>query len=405
MSRKLTLIVLLLALSLAAIAAAQDILPNPETETDPNAVISWPPPVYVLRGEVELYGTANLPGLTSTFLEFRPLLLPGEVDGNGEPIDPDEERPWFPITLPSSLPVIDDVLGSWNTLTTADGLYEIRLTVNGQAGESATFVLRPIRVENNPPRFVMLEAEPTFAPPAPDLATATPRPGRPTLMPSPTPVSSSPMVTANLNANVRAGDDTQYAIVGALRTNQSADVIGISSTGSGWFYIRLPDGAEGWIAPSVVSESGDFSRVPRIAPPPPPATPTPIPPTAPPASGDLAASPPSVTPATPTCNVPFSVLVNITNTGTAPTTSPVQVLIRDVHVASGTITNQIVRDVPILQPGQNWVVGSTEFVVSTFFEEGHRIDVVIDYLNQAAETNEGNNNVSSVVYTLARGGC
>ena len=89
---------------------------------DPNANISFPPPVYVVRDTVEVRGTANPVGLGHLFLEVRALSLSAaEMDG--------EESPWFTATLPRIAAVVDDVLGSWNTSQMPDGLYELRLMI------------------------------------------------------------------------------------------------------------------------------------------------------------------------------------------------------------------------------------------------------------------------------------
>jgi len=74
-------------------------------------------------------------------------------------------------------------------------------------------------------------------------------------------------------ANVRSGDGVLFSVVGGLRPGQSARILGISTSGSGWFYIELPTGSRGWIAPGPVNVEGNLTGVPRIAPPPSP-TPT-----------------------------------------------------------------------------------------------------------------------------------
>jgi hypothetical protein len=95
----------------------------------------------------------------------------------------------------------------------------------------------------------------------------------PTLIPTPTAFSTTPEATARINGNVRAGDNTGYAVVGSLVENQRVPLIGRSSSGSGWWYVQLPNGTRGFVAPSVVIISGDTSNLPRINP---PATPTPV---------------------------------------------------------------------------------------------------------------------------------
>ncbi len=244
-------------------------------EPDPNARITWPPPVYVLRGAFEVRGSAFLEDMFGHFLEFRPL---------SDDLTPVEEAGWQPVSLPNARPVVEDVLGVWDTTVLEDGLYELRLTVLLRSGEGVISRVGPLRIENVPPPFAPVEM------PSPE-ATAIAPPEAPTQVPV-QPVGEPPRATARLNANVRAGDSTAYPIIGALMTNQAAPVVGISSTGSGWWVIALPDGRQGWVSPTVVIVTGDTTGLPAVTPPrspAPPAAPTTAPgqptPTSPPASG------------------------------------------------------------------------------------------------------------------------
>ena len=234
-------------------------------QADPNVNIIYPPPIYALSGNVNIVGTANAPGMTSYFLEFRQLIdarTPANVS-----------VPWQPATLPSPVPVSGGLLGTWNTALTRDGLYELRLTVFLSGGQVTYARVAPLRIINNPPPFV---ATPTPAgPPAVIIVTATPSIIQPP-QPQPTTVPENPMVTAALDANVRAGDSTLYAPVGALLQGQSAPILGISSTGSGWWLIQLSNGRRGWIAPSTVQATGNLANIPVMNPPQPTATPTPV---------------------------------------------------------------------------------------------------------------------------------
>jgi len=63
--KRLTLLILALILLLAMPIAAQDVEPTTDTEINPNATISWPPPVYVLRGQFTIRGSANLANMTN----------------------------------------------------------------------------------------------------------------------------------------------------------------------------------------------------------------------------------------------------------------------------------------------------------------------------------------------------
>jgi hypothetical protein len=409
MYRKIIMFFFVMVLASTSVVVAQSITPAPDAEDiNPNALITWPPPVYALRGSMPIYGTANLPNLSNYFIEFRPL-YDEALDGTLSLAD--DDSPWFPITLPSGVPVVDDVLGTWNTLTTADGLYEIRLTVNVSGQPSQHFVVSPIRVENNVPDFVadLISGGSDDEDGGSSLIVVTATPstaqGRPTLpAASTTTAETAPRVTANLDVNVRSGDSTLHPVVGSLRNGTTASVIGISSSGTGWYLIRLSSGLEGWVSNSVVTASGDFRSVPRIAPPPPPFTNTPIPTATPIVSANLTGSAPALSPYPPTCNVGFQVLVNITNNGSGATSAPATILFQDVHVASGTVTASFIREVPVLAPGANFVVGNDSVVVSTYFNEEHQLRVIIDPNGVLPETNKGDN-VLTTNYTLQQGGC
>ena len=145
--------------------SANVIEPQDQDMMNPAAQISFPPPVYVVRDSVDIRGTVTVVTMRNFFVEFRPLVLDMDMSDDEEALD----NQWFPATLPRIEPVEDDVLGTWNTVTLRDGLYEIRLTIN-TGGEMPEYVrVSPIRVENNPPEFVaeqqMMaeeeEAEPT----------------------------------------------------------------------------------------------------------------------------------------------------------------------------------------------------------------------------------------------------
>jgi len=265
MLKRLGLLLVLIAI-VATTAAFQGISPVPGTE-NPLATISYPPPVYTLRGEFEIRGSAALEGMTSYFLEVTPLIIP---------IDPTVtfEEIWLPISMGSNASVFDGVLGVWDTTIYDDGLYSLRLTVATAAGNVVT-VVSPLRVENVLPPFVTPETVivQTAVPPV----VVTQDPGQ--ISP---PAAGAPIGTAVVNGNVRTGDTTSYSVVTSLQPGQTVDVIGISSTGSGWWRIRLADGREGFVAPSVINVTGDTSGLPRIAPPAPPVVqPTAVPTSAP----------------------------------------------------------------------------------------------------------------------------
>ncbi|MEP7290343.1 MAG: SH3 domain-containing protein [Chloroflexota bacterium] len=391
MKRSLVLLVILmLALpSLAAFAQA-----TPTAEPNPNAEITWPPPVYVIRGEFSIRGTANLPNMTNYFIEFRPL--------NDDLTPQGGQNIWFPAILPSQGAVQDDVLGTWDTTLVSDGLYELRLTVNVSQGTAVTSIVSPLRIENEPPPFA---ATPTPIPTATQAATFAPPPtAEPTL-------DTTPRVTisASPQGNIRAGDSTFYNIVTSVPTGTTARILGISNRGSGWYQIQLDDGRSGWVAPSIVTTSGDLSGLPRIQPPPPPpptATPFPtaVPATAIPVSqANLVAGIVVLDPASPSCAQTFTVGFDVANLGSQATTISGTVSLIDTRISDGSQQGNTLGGFPVIQPGDTFRV-NMPLTISTFYNEGHRITLVIDPGNQIPETVEGDN-TRTIEYTPQKGSC
>lgn len=394
----LTLVALLTGFTVTA--PARVFAQTPAQTSNPNVLISFPPPVYLLRGEVEIRGTVNLPNLANYFLEFRPL--------DPETMQPfSEETPWLPASLPDTGTILDDVLAKWDTLMVEDGLYELRLTANVSRQGPVHHLVSPLRVENILPPFltpdVVLQPTPTTAI---IIGQPTPTSGgivivRPTLASTPTSISNDPVVTANLDSNVRSGDSTAYPVVGSLPSGFTAPVLGIANTGSGWYYIELSNGRRGFISPTVVEVNGNLANIQRIAPPPPPATPTP---TQLPATGDVIANGVGLAPSEPRCNEAFEVQVNITNAGSAQFGSGGTVQVRAQHVASGNITATGFGTFPALTPGANHVV-VIPLIVNQFGGEDYRILVTADVNNNIIETNEGNNSFTSTQFRLRRAAC
>jgi hypothetical protein len=354
-------------------------------EGNPNATITWPPPVYVVRGKFQIRGTANLPNMTNYFIECHP--LNGDLSLQGDV--------WFPAILPSQAAVQDGVLGVWDTTLIADGIYQVRLTVNVSQGNPVLFIVSPLRVQNTPSPF---EATPMPSPtPLPPLPS-------PTLVPA---QDTTPRATIDVaggqSANVREGDSTFYKVVAYVPTGATARILGISNRGTGWYQIQLDNGLVGWIAPSVVSTSGDLTNLPRVQPPPPP-LPTAIPATPVPVSqANLVAGIVEFNPGQPTCAQTFTVGFDVANLGTQPTTLSGTISLVDVRSADGTQQGSTIGGFPVLQPGQTFRV-NMPLTISTWYNEQHNIRLVIDPANQIPESNEGDN-VRVVSYTLQKGSC
>lgn len=352
---------------------------------DPNANITWPPPVYVLSGTFELRGTANLPNQASYFIEFRQL---------NNDLTVRETAPWTPATLPSPAKVVDNVLGAWNTAVAPDGLYEIRMTINVTSGSPVYVVVSPVRVQNTPPPFAITPTQVVLPTPTPFTQVL------PTLVPTPTAIDLTPRAEIVTGANVRQGDSTIYPVIAGLVAGEIVPVVGLSNTGSGWYYIELPNGRRGWVAPSVVRISGDVRNLPRVAPPPPPpptATPTPA------AQANLVISSLTISPDPPRCQQTFTITARILNNGTGPTSTSGSVLVQDVYTGNGTIAASTNGGFPVLNPGQTFDV-VMRLTVSVYYEETHRLTVVADSLAQIVETNE-TDNAYIRDYTLRRADC
>ena len=348
---------------------------------EPKAEISWPPPVYVLRGEVSLRGTVNLAGVTGYFIEFRAL---------DEDFTAPDTRDWLPATLATNTLVVNDVLGTWDTSRVNNGLYELRLTVIMIGAETQHRTLGPLRIENAiaaAPEMPEMEVEAEME----------------TGMEDTTPVpDEAPMATARVNANVRAGDSTSFRAIDALLTDESAPILGVSSRGTAWYQIALPNGRRGWISEIVVIVSGNADNLPRIVPPPVPIQPTVTPVPAPAIQPDLVVEEIHFD-EEPECDESFEVRAKIANLGQAASTASGSINVQDWHIASGTPNSSTVGGFPPLAPGERfWAF--MPLTVKTYYREGHRVGVTVDSTNTVAESNEGNNSANRD-YVLKKGDC
>ncbi len=336
----LGLLLMLFALLSPTPSAAQGLLtPTPINMTNPSVVITSPILVSVLHGQVEVQGTANMPGMLNYFLEIRQL--------NDDASIPGDDVPWIPVTLPATTPVQNSLLAGWDTTTVPDGLFELRLTATANNALSVSYVVTPLRVDNA------------------DFPTPTPIAPAPTATPQP---DTTPRVTAIENANVRTGDSTFYPAIAFLIEGDSARILGISSTGSGWYYIQLRSGIIGWISPFIVATSGNFSQVTLVTPPPLPVTMTPTPT---PVRANLILNGIALNPATITCGQTFNVMLNVTNIGTGPSDAST-VFVKDISVRTGIVTTSGAAALPPLNPGVNYVVG-VPLTTTAFYNDAHQI--------------------------------
>lgn len=367
---------------------------NIYSQTD-GVEIRSPQPVSLLRGTVDIVGTANVPAQNGFFVQFRALNTDLTPVGG-------ERALWSPATLPSPTVVIDDLLGTWNTTLVPDGIYELELVVNRTNGEPIRTRLSPLRVANTTPqyrggRFLDDAPAQTATPTANALPTQS---LAPTLAATAAPRTVT--ATATIQANVRTGDSTLYPPVGFLDVGQSAQVIGVSSR-STWILVRLPNGDEGFMSPSTVRIDGDLSTLPQVTPPPPPVTPTPVPTATPVAQANLRIIGVRLSSNPPICNQTFTIFATVQNVGTGSTNASATINVGDRHLASGQIVQGTVGAVPSLGAGQIFEA-VIPLTVSAYYEEVHRIELTVDSTGAVPETNEGDNGFS-IDYTLVKGGC
>jgi hypothetical protein len=151
---------------------------------------------------------------------------------------------------------------------------------------------------------------------------ATSLSGNPTAVP-PTPTGPYIQVIWQNGLNIRAGDGTVFPTVGALKLNDTAQIIGRNATTT-WWAIHTDRGVTGWIINNTtfITVNGDVSTV-KLAVSPPTPQPTPIPTNAlAPTSttgayADLVFGNVTLNPANPTANQTFNVSITITNSGNA----------------------------------------------------------------------------------------
>jgi len=87
----------------------------------------------------------------------------------------------------------------------------------------------------------------------------------------------SPTVTATTDANVRAGDSTEYAVIGNLPYGGTAVVAGTNAAHTWWYIVFAGGpGGYGWISGSVVTTACLPAVVQVVVAPPLPAAPPPV---------------------------------------------------------------------------------------------------------------------------------
>lgn len=99
-----------------------------------NIVILSPVPGNVVAGAVQVFGSATHPSFLQYQLEFGPESNPNNL--------------WYPATAAVTSPVVNGILGIWNTPSIPDSNYQLRLRVFLRDGTILTTVVNNIHVQN-----------------------------------------------------------------------------------------------------------------------------------------------------------------------------------------------------------------------------------------------------------------
>src|SRR5262249_31599353 len=97
-------------------------------------VILSPVPGNIVAGNVQILGSAIHPQFLQYQVEYGP--------------DPNPSNLWFPATSAVTTPILNGLLGIWNTTTVQDSKYQLRLRVYLRDGTLLTTVINNITVQN-----------------------------------------------------------------------------------------------------------------------------------------------------------------------------------------------------------------------------------------------------------------
>jgi PKD repeat protein len=107
------------------------------TPTPISIVILSPIPGNIVSGNVQILGAAIHPQFLQYQLEYGP--------------DPNPGNLWFPATGIVQTPVLNGLLGIWNTTTVQDSSYQLRLRVILRDGSNLATLVNNIRIQNQAP--------------------------------------------------------------------------------------------------------------------------------------------------------------------------------------------------------------------------------------------------------------
>ena len=148
-----------------------------------------------------------------------------------------------------------------------------------------------------------------------------------------------------------------------------------------------------------------ITRLPSATLPPPKIT-QPPPVTVPPTEAipvNLVAGMIELTPAQPICAQTYNVGFDVTNSGSQATTAGGTVTLVDTRVADGKTLENTFGSFPVLQPKETYRV-NMPLTSSTWYDEQHKLTLVIDPSNEIPEANE-TDNTNSIIFVLLQGNC
>jgi hypothetical protein len=159
-------------------------------------VITSPLEGAVLSGAVPILGSASHGQFQRYELAFA--------------YSPNPTDTWFPLPTPGDSPVVNDVLGQWDTTQVSDGLYTLRLRVIAADGSQLEAFVQNVRLQN---------ATPT-ASAATEAATPGPE-AQPSLTPAP---SATPAIILPPTATARPTEASAAASPGGQAPGDSAPI-------------------------------------------------------------------------------------------------------------------------------------------------------------------------------------
>lgn len=143
------------------------------------------------------------------------------------------------------------------------------VTSNTTGASAAAPFLLAIATTMPTPLTPTASITPTVVTPTPETPTSTPlATATPAQTATPRPANVGQVTSAGLN--LRTGPSVAYTVIRALPTSTTFTVLGRNAAGD-WLYVRLANGAEGWLAGRFTDFTG---TAPILATPPAPAAPT-----------------------------------------------------------------------------------------------------------------------------------